>query len=238
MERSDNHLGTSHQSPREILLRPPLKPAVPDNRYIGFVAGIFSGVTKLFVGYPIDRLQICGKFDTIKVRLQTAPANHQLGSLHNYRLLMKQYFSRLGKLPPQWHAIAGNFAGWTVSLLRRQLNTLSRFIVRLAGIRGLYRGLCSTVVFHSYSFFCGWAGRLSAQIFWTLAYPSDVVEQTIMTDNVTDPRHKMWIDGARYVYNERGFKGFFRGSVPSCSRAFPANAAAFAMFAMVIRTLA
>lgn len=33
-------------------------------RYLGFMAGIFSGATKLAVGHP---------FDTVKVRLQTAP---------------------------------------------------------------------------------------------------------------------------------------------------------------------
>ncbi|KAK9432240.1 hypothetical protein V1505DRAFT_284529, partial [Lipomyces doorenjongii] len=48
-----------------------------------------------------------------------------------------------------------------------------------------------------------WAGGLSAQIFWILAYSSDVVERTIMTDDVTKPRHKTWIDGARYVHNEK-----------------------------------
>lgn len=36
----------------DIPLPPPLSPAVPSNRYAGFVAGIFSGVTKLFVGHP------------------------------------------------------------------------------------------------------------------------------------------------------------------------------------------
>ncbi|KAK9372915.1 putative mitochondrial carrier protein 19 [Lipomyces chichibuensis] len=302
---------STHQPPREIPLPPPLQPAVPDNRYIGFVAGIFSGVTKLFVGHP---------FDTIKVRLQTAPANQfrgpldcflqttrkegfralykgatppllgwmvmdsvQLGSLHNYRLLMKYYaFPDWEKLPPQGHAIAGIFAGWTVSFvaapiehvkarLQVQYDAATKAytgpincavgIVRQAGIRGLYRGLFSTMVFRSYFFFLWgsydilthwakentslstaainfWAGGLSAQIFWTLAYPSDVIKQTIMTDNVTNPRHKTWIDAARYVYNERGFKGFFRGFVPSSIRAFPANAAALAMFEMVMRTLA
>lgn len=33
-------------------------------RYAGFVAGVFSGITKLAVGHP---------FDTIKVRMQTSP---------------------------------------------------------------------------------------------------------------------------------------------------------------------
>nr|POE80870.1 isoform 2 of solute carrier family 25 member 45 [Quercus suber] len=40
--------------------------------YTGFVAGVFSGVAKLSVGHP---------FDTIKVRLQTAPKSHFSGPL-------------------------------------------------------------------------------------------------------------------------------------------------------------
>lgn len=40
--------------------------------HLGFVAGVFSGVTKLAVGHP---------FDTIKVRLQTAPEGKFSGPL-------------------------------------------------------------------------------------------------------------------------------------------------------------
>ncbi|KAK9486535.1 mitochondrial carrier domain-containing protein [Lipomyces starkeyi] len=253
------------------------QPVVPDNRYIGFVAGIYSGVTKLFVGHP---------FDTIKVRLQTAPANQfregfralykaaappllgwmvmdsvQLGSLHNY-LLMKHY-----AFP--WHAIVGIIAGWPVSFVTALIEHVkARLQVQYDAatkgytspinsvIRGLYRGLFSTMVFRSYFFFLWgsydimthldkekrkvriaainfWAGGLRAQIFWTLAYPypSDVVKPTIIPDNITNSRHKTWIDAARYVYKE-ALKGNNR------SRAFSANAAALTMFEMVMRTLA
>ena len=40
--------------------------------YRGFVAGVFSGIAKLSVGHP---------FDTIKVRLQTAPTSQFKGPL-------------------------------------------------------------------------------------------------------------------------------------------------------------
>ncbi|KAK9468592.1 mitochondrial carrier domain-containing protein [Lipomyces arxii] len=303
-------MSDSHSAPREIPLPPPLQPATPDNKYIGFVAGIFSGVTKLFVGHP---------FDTIKTRLQTAPSNQfrgpidcflqttrkegfralykgatppllgwmvmdsvQLGSLHNYRLLMKKHvYTEWERLPPIGHAVSGVFAGWTVSFvaapiehvkarLQVQYDASTKVytgpvncalsLVKQAGIRGLYRGLFSTMVFRSYFFFLWgsydimtswakdntnlgsaainfWVGGLSAQLFWLLAYPSDVVKQTIMTDSVLNPKHKRWIDAVRYIYNERGTKGFFRGFVPSSIRAFPANAAALAMFEAVMRTL-
>lgn len=63
-----------------------------------------------------------------------------------------------------------------------------------------------------------WAGGLSAQLFWTLAYPSDVVKQTIMIDSVTQPKFKHWIDAFRHVYSTRGYQGFFRGFIPSSIR--------------------
>ncbi|KAK9383482.1 mitochondrial carrier domain-containing protein [Kockiozyma suomiensis] len=294
----------------DIPLPPPLSPAVPSNRYAGFVAGIFSGVTKLFVGHP---------FDTIKVRLQTAPAEQfkgpldcflqttrkegfralykgatppllgwmamdsvQLGSLHNYRMLMKAHvFTEWESLPPIGHAISGIFAGWTVSFvaapieqvkarLQVQYNDATKTytgpihcamtLYKQAGIKGLYRGLFSTMIFRSYFFFLWgsydimthwakantnmstasinfWAGGLSAQLFWTLAYPSDVVKQTIMIDSVTQPKFKHWIDAFRHVYSTRGYQGFFRGFIPSSIRAFPANASALAMFELVMRTM-
>ncbi|KAK9461111.1 YMC2 mitochondrial protein-like protein [Lipomyces oligophaga] len=294
--------------PKEVALPPPLQPATPHDPYVGFIAGIFSGITKLFVGHP---------FDTVKVRLQTSPPEQfkgpldcllqttrkegfralykgatppligwmamdsvQLGSLHNYRRLMKTYvFTEWEKLPPIGHAISGIFAGWTVSFVAAPIEQVkarlqvqydastklytgpincAATLVRESGITGLYRGLFSTMVFRSYFFFLWgsydimttwakentqlstpainfWAGGLSAQIFWTLAYPSDVVKQTIMTDDVKNPKFKHWIDAARHVYNTRGSKGFFRGFVPSSIRAFPANASALAMFELVFR---
>ncbi|KAK9363842.1 mitochondrial carrier domain-containing protein [Lipomyces starkeyi] len=202
-----------------ILVNKPGPPVVPDNRCIGFVAGIFSGVTKLFVGYPSD---------TIKVRLQTAPANQFRGPLDCFlQSTRKEGFRGLykGAAPP--------LLGWMVMDSVFVAALIEHVTVGYRGVAGV------TMVFRSYFFFLWgsydimtlldkenrnvriaainfWAGGLSAQIFWTLAYPypSDVVKQTIITDIVTNSRHKTWIDAARYVYNERGFKGFFRGFVP------------------------
>jgi solute carrier family 25 (mitochondrial carnitine/acylcarnitine transporter), member 20/29 len=46
--------------------------ASPKRDYRGFVAGVFSGIAKLSVGHP---------FDTIKVRLQTAPRSQFTGPI-------------------------------------------------------------------------------------------------------------------------------------------------------------
>lgn len=116
----------------------------PPPRYAGFVAGVFSGITKLAVGHP---------FDTVKVRLQTSNQFNgpidcvkqtigkegirglykgatppligwmvmdsiMLGSLTNYRRLMKDHiYPNEKELPLIAKSISGVFAGWTVSFV-------------------------------------------------------------------------------------------------------------------------
>ncbi|EPQ67322.1 Bgt-4901 [Blumeria graminis f. sp. tritici] len=138
------------------------------------------------------------------------------------------------------------------------------------GIRGIYHGFVATLIFRSAFFFWWgsydmistelkshtalstsminfWAGGLSAQIFWCISYPSDVIKQRIMTDALGaglgdgNPRWKGWGDGwwsaARGVWKEAGWRGYWRGFLPCFMRAFPANAVAMATFEGVLRSL-
>lgn len=280
-------------------------------RYIGFVAGMFSGVTKNAVGHP---------FDTVKVRLQTAPEGRfrgpvdcvmqtfrkegfrgfykgftpplvgwvlmdsvMLGSLHLYKGLVKDnLYPEEKKLPLLGHVIAGLGLGWTVSFVAAPIE---QFKARLQvqydanskiysgpidvarklyniSFRTWYSGLFSTMVFRtnfifwwgSYELFSDWfatntsmskpainfwSGGLSATVFWIFAYPADVVKQVVMTDSPIRAEKKFprWIDAVKYIYRERGLKGFTRGFGPSILRSFPANAAALAAFEAVMRFL-
>ncbi|CCC12468.1 hypothetical protein SMACR_06548 [Sordaria macrospora] len=134
------------------------------------------------------------------------------------------------------------------------------------GIRGVYHGLGATMLFRSFFFFWWgtydvfsrwmkdhtkmstpavnfWAGGLSAQVFWLTSYPSDVVKQRIMTDNLGGGigdgvrRFPRWRDAAAAVYKENGVKGYWRGFLPCFLRAFPANAMALLVFEGVMRSL-
>jgi len=166
----------------------------------------------------------------------------------------------LPKLPPIGHAIAGIFAGWTVSFIAAPVEHVkARLQVQYAadkskrlysgpidcsqkiysqyGIRGLYHGLSSTLLFRTFFFFW-WgsydlftrylqnntslstpmvnfvAGGLSAQMFWITSYPSDVVKQRIMTDDLGPTRKfPRWRDAAKTIYRERGVAGYWRGFV-------------------------
>ncbi|KAK9470171.1 mitochondrial carrier domain-containing protein [Dipodascopsis tothii] len=279
-------------------------------RYAGFAAGILSGVTKLIVGHPFDTIkvrlqtastsQFKGPLDCLLKTVRNegpfalykgatpplvgwmAMDSVMLGSLHNYRMLIKDHvFPDRERLPVIGHSLAGLGAGCTVSFvaapieqvkarLQIQYDAATRrytgpincavSLVRESGLRGLYRGLLATMIFRSSFFFLWgsydvltrtmrertalseaainfWAGGLSAQLFWTLAYPADVIKQTIMIDDVRNPRFKSWLDAARTIYVERGTRGFFRGFVPTAIRALPTNASALVVYEAVIRTI-
>lgn len=139
-------------------------------------------------------------------------------------------------------------------------------ILRHHGLPGLWHGLGATLIFRSFFFFWWgsydlfskyfqkhtsmstpsinfWAGGLSAQVFWLTTYPTDVVKQRIMTDplggglNDGMRRFPRWRDAVRTIYQEGGYRAFWRGFVPCFLRAFPANAAALVAFEGVMRTL-
>lgn len=168
--------------------------------HLGFVAGVFSGIAKLTVGHP---------FDTVKVRLQTAPKSQfkgpmdtvmqtlrkegprafykgatpplvgwmvmdsvMLGSLHNYRRILKNnIWPDREELPFVGKITAGAMAGWTVSfvaapvehvkarlqvqydaatkLYSGPINCAATLIKKQGLFHGLYRGLFSTMIFRT-----------------------------------------------------------------------------------------
>jgi solute carrier family 25 carnitine/acylcarnitine transporter 20/29 len=185
------------------------------------IAGIFAGATVSFVAAPVEH---------IKARLQTQYAARKADRL---------------------------YSGPIDCLLK---------IYRAHGIRGIYRGLQATLLFRSFFFFWWgsydvlsrwmrertslsapavnfWAGGLSAQVFWIMSYPSDVVKQRVMTDPLGGKlgdgvrRFPRWKDAAKAVYQEQGIRGYWRGFVPCFLRAFPANAMALVAFEAAMRTL-
>jgi solute carrier family 25 carnitine/acylcarnitine transporter 20/29 len=189
------------------------------------------------------------------------------------------------KLSSFGHGLAGMAAGWTVSFIAAPVEHVkarlqiqyaadkskrlytgpidcSKKILSKFGIRGLYHGLGSTLLFRTFFFAWWstydifsrwfathtslstpainfWAGGLSAQMFWITSYPSDVVKQRIMTDSLEKDKRRYWKwrDAAVQVYRDAGWKGYWRGFVPCFLRAFPANACALVAFEGVLRAL-
>lgn len=143
------------------------KPPAP--KYLGFVAGMFSGVTKNAVGHP---------FDTVKVRLQTSEGRFKgpmdcvwqtlrkegpkgfykgftppligwvlmdsvmLGLLHLYkRLLMENVYTDEKKMPLSGHILAGLGSGWTVSFVAAPIEQFkARLQVQYDAKTKIYKG--------------------------------------------------------------------------------------------------
>lgn len=223
-----------------------------------------------------------------------------LGSLTFYRrILLEHGFRRTlrtetlsptqisERLPTMGHALAGCFAGWTVSIVaspielvknrlqvQLQAQKSQRFysgpidcasrIYRSHGMAGLYHGLSSSIAFRSFFFMWWgsydilskylqrqttlstptvnfWAGGLSAQAFWLTAYPFDAIKQRIMVDPLGGslgdgmPRHGTIRTAARAIYEQAGWRGFYRGFGPCFLRAFPANGIALVAFEATMR---
>ncbi|KAF3940580.1 Mitoferrin [Dactylella cylindrospora] len=185
------------------------------------IAGILAGWTVSFIAAPIEH---------VKARLQV------------------QYHGR--KADP---AIRPKYTGPIDCVLK---------ISREHGVLSVFHGLRATLLFRTF-FFCWWssydiltnyfkantslsapainfwAGGLSAQVFWLTSYPSDVVKQRIMTDELAKDKRKYatWWMAAKGIYVEHGARGFWRGFLPCFLRAFPANAAALVAFESVMRGL-
>lgn len=155
------------------------------------LAGVLAGWTVSFVAAPVEH---------VKARLQV------------------QYHPALGQKP--------RYAGPV---------DCTRQLLRGHGLAGLFHGLAATMLFRtfffawwgSYDLFSRllrartqlsppavnfWAGGLSAQVFWLVSYPSDVVKQRIMTDPLEPGlrRFSCWRDAARAVYLEAGWRGYWR----------------------------
>lgn len=126
--------------------------------------------------------------------------------------------------------------------------------------RGLYHGLGATMIFRTnFMFWWGgydvfsallsqhtnlskpsisfWAGGLGATLFWVMAYPSDVVKQQIMTDDLMKPKYRKYSDAVRAVYNRGGWRAFTRGFSVSFVRSFPTNASALGAFELAMMLL-
>ncbi|EWC43715.1 hypothetical protein DRE_07467 [Drechslerella stenobrocha 248] len=184
------------------------------------IAGVFAGWTVSFIAAPIEH---------VKARLQV------------------QYHGRHDQ------GIKPRYTGPIDCIIK---------LSRAHGILSIFHGLRATLLFRTFFFFWWssydiitqhlqthtalstpainfWAGGLSAQVFWLTSYPSDVVKQRIMTDELAPGRRRYptWWRAASAVYVDGGAAGFWRGFLPCFLRAFPANAAALLAFESVLRGL-
>ena len=131
------------------------------------------------------------------------------------------------------------------------------------GLRnGIYRGwlpcaftrMSNYAYFGSYAYIKSWmtpegggklnmsasviAGGLAGISYWLSCYPFDVVKNRMMAAADTKvPTYKNMRACFKTIYKHEGIKGFFSGFTPCLLRAFPANAACFVTFEIVMSIL-
>ena len=69
-------------------------------------------------------------------------------------------------------------------------------------------------------------GALGGLLFWGPLYPVDVIKSTIQADSINkdNRKYKTIIDTGIQLYNEGGYRRFYKGFSPCILRAVPANA--------------
>lgn len=131
-----------------------------------------------------------------------------------------------------------------------------RQLQRAEGYRAIFRGFGSTVLRDAPAFgiyFASYeqlvrhgtggplhlmaAGGLAGVLSWLFSYPCDVVKSRLQVDGMTRPRkYAGFWDCAVKSYRSEGTAAFTRGLNSTLVRAFPTNAAIFAVVTWVLRT--
>ncbi|XP_070449331.1 mitochondrial basic amino acids transporter isoform X3 [Equus przewalskii] len=142
---------------------------------------------------------------------------------------------------------------------RGSLDCLAQ-IYRQEGLRGVNRGMASTLLRETPSFgvyFLAYdvltralgcepedrllvpklllAGGTSGILSWLSTYPVDVVKSRLQADGLRGaPRYRGILDCVRQSYRAEGWRVFTRGLASTLLRAFPVNAATFATVTVVL----
>lgn len=121
------------------------------------------------------------------------------------------------------------------------------------GFSGLFRGLNSTILrevpaFGSYFLTYEWltrtktpvttatmllCGGIAGMVSWIIIYPIDVIKTRMQIDS----SYKNSVDCLRKSVSREGYKFLYRGLSPTLFRAFPVNAATFAVVTWTVRLL-
>lgn len=82
-------------------------------------------------------------------------------------------------------------------------------------------------------------GAVSGPTLWLMVYPMDVIKSRLQTDHLdpTKRQYKGTVDCARQIFAQAGWKGFFRGLIPTLARAPISNAATFVTYEWAARQL-
>lgn len=127
------------------------------------------------------------------------------------------------------------------------------------GTRGIFRGLTTTILrevpaFGSYFLTYEYltrsddpnpvstlsmliSGGIAGTVSWVVVYPIDVIKSRMQIDGVGEIKYKNSFDCLRKSVSREGYRFLYKGFSPTILRAFPVNAATFAVVTWTIRLL-
>ncbi|KAI8990540.1 mitochondrial carrier [Trametes punicea] len=182
------------------------------------IAGLFAGWTSALLATPMEQLKV-----KLQLQLQRSTADRQYkGPIDCMRQIVRA------------HGMLGLWTGFTGSLAFR-----SNFLWMFGSFEALMRAfskLDGTPYAISTPMANFLSGGLASFVYWIMAIPADNIKNRMMATPHDQPKPSFTAT-ARQIFAEGGFRGYYRGLVPTLLRAFPVNASALWVYEGLMRVL-
>lgn len=184
-----------------------------------YLAGAFAGAVNTVITSPVEQ---------IRILLQTQPSGAK--QLYNGpRDAVRKIWSQ--------HGVRGLFRGSGVTLLREAqaygvwFLTYEFLMNETIALTGKSRDQIPTWQLMLF-------GALAGEALWLSSYPLDVIKSQVQGDLFENSRYKgSAINAFKQTIAGQGWKGLWRGIVPTLLRAMPASAGTFASVELTLRLL-
>ena len=199
----------------------------PDSLTSHFIAGTVAGAAQTFVCSPMElvktRLQVQGQGESRKASKDAKKLQHRYkGSVD----CMKKIYRAEG--------LRGVFRGFWLTLVREAPSFGVYFVT--------YEYMCTHNWVqpdhpkqHVSTFVLLMAGGIAGMASWISTYPVDVIKSRIQAD--TSNRYSGFWHCCVKSYKEEGISVFGKGIGSTLLRAFPVNAATFAVVTLTLRSM-
>jgi hypothetical protein len=203
----------------------------PPSASVLLLSGAITGLTISSIETPID---------LIKTKLQIQIFRSQFDS--SYKPPFSSTFGCFRYILTH-HGVVGLWQGWTATAIRNTPANALFFPGRLSAILSsasmsdnelllvnelMKRYFAQLRNVHPSELDLGprlAAGASAGLCYWVGTYPLDVVKGRLQAQSIEG--RQSWINTARSIWKENGFRGFTRGLAPCAARAVPACSAMF-----------
>ncbi|CAK9436194.1 uncharacterized protein LODBEIA_P07520 [Lodderomyces beijingensis] len=181
-----------------------------------YIAGAMAGVVNSPVTSPVEQLRILSQSSGKSISMSAT---------------IKQIYSTQG--------LRGIYRGFDITVLREfqaygvwflTYETLIKQIIDLQHYKS--RDQISTPELLA-------SGALAGNALWLSSYPLDVIKSNVQSDGwgANSKFNGSSIKAAKYIFNNHGLLGFWRGIVPCLLRAVPCSAGTFASVELALRLM-